>query len=104
MTIVSPDAIFQVASGFMASKHLYVANELRLFEHLAEGPMTLDALAQRIGVPCRRLRITVDAMVALGFIERQNDYYQNSLVATSYLSGRTSPDLRPFLHFWNRIS
>jgi hypothetical protein len=104
MPIVPPDAIFQVASGFMASKHLYVANELRLFEHLAEGPMTLDALAQRIGIPCSRLRITVDAMVALGFIDRQNGYYQNSLVAASYLSGRTSPDLRPFLHFWNRIS
>ena len=88
----------------MASKHLYVANELGLFEHLAEGPMTLDHLAQRMGVPRRRLRITTDAMVALGFVERQNDRYQNSPVAATFLSGRTSPDLRSFLRFWNRIS
>ncbi len=33
MTSVTPDSIFQVASGFMASKHLYVANEVGLFEH-----------------------------------------------------------------------
>ena len=34
MTSVTPDSIFQVASGFMASKHLYVANEVGLFEHI----------------------------------------------------------------------
>lgn len=39
MTSVTPDSIFQVASGFMASKHLYVANEVGLFEQLAEGPL-----------------------------------------------------------------
>jgi hypothetical protein len=30
----TPDSIFQVASGFMASKHLFVATEIGLFEHI----------------------------------------------------------------------
>ena len=42
MTTVTPDSIMQVASGFMASKHLFVANEVGLFECLAEGQATLD--------------------------------------------------------------
>ena len=41
MTQVAPDSILQVASGFMASKHLFVANEVGLFGHLADGPCTL---------------------------------------------------------------
>ena len=43
---VAPDPIFQVASGFMAAKHLFMANEFGLFEKLAEGPATLDTLAE----------------------------------------------------------
>jgi hypothetical protein len=79
MTDVTPDLIFQVANGFMAAKHLFVANEIGLFEALADSPATLDDLAQRTGIPCRTLRILADAMVALGFVERQGDLYRNSV-------------------------
>jgi len=98
------DSIFQVASGFMASKHLYVANEVGLFKHLADGPVTLDELSQRIGVPCHNIRVLADAMVVIGFVERQGDSYQNGPVASTFLSGRTAADLRPLLRFWNKIS
>ena len=73
MTNVTPDSIFQVASGFMASKHLFVANEVGLFEGLAEGPKTLDELSARTGIPERTIRILADAMVALGFVERHDE-------------------------------
>ena len=62
--VVAPDPIFQIASGFMAAKHLFVVNEVGLFEELAEGPATLDELVRRSGVPRRTLRILADAMVA----------------------------------------
>ena len=90
MADVTPDLIFQVANGFMAAKHLFVANEIGLFEALADAPATLDDLAQRTGIPRRTLRILADAMVALGFLERQGDLYQNSLVAV-HLSERSDP-------------
>jgi len=37
MADVKPDPIFQVASGFLAAKHLFVAVEIGLFEKLAQG-------------------------------------------------------------------
>ena len=101
---VVPDSIFQIASGFMAAKHLFVANEIGLFTSLAEGPATLDDLARRTGVARRRLRVLADAMVALALVDRQDDRYQNGPVAATFLSGRTPADLRPFLRFWNRLS
>ena len=104
MTDVTPDSIFQVASGFMASKHLFVANEVGLFEDLAEGPKTLDELSARTGIPERTIRILADAMVALGFVERQDDRYRNGPVAATFLTGRTPADLRPFLRWWNHMS
>jgi len=104
MADVTPEPIFQVASGFMAAKHLFVANEVGLFEQLAEGPATLDELAERTGISRRRLRILADAMVVLGFLERHGDSYQNAPIAATFLTGRTPADLRPFLRFWDLLS
>ena len=39
---VAPDPIFQFATGFMATKHLFMANEVGLFEKLSDGPAILD--------------------------------------------------------------
>jgi SAM-dependent methyltransferase len=103
MTDVTPARIFEVATGFMAAKHLFVANEVGLFEKLTEGPATLDELTERIGIPRRTTRIVVDAMVALGFVERQGDRYQNGPVADSFLSGRAPTDLRLLLRYFNRL-
>jgi hypothetical protein len=75
-----------------------------LFEKLADRPLTLDELAKDLSIPPRTARITADAMVALGFLEKQDDRYRNSSVSQTFLSGKTPADLRPFLRFWNHIS
>ncbi len=100
----SPELIFSIATGFMATKLLFVANEFGLFEKLATGPANLDELARRAKIPRRTLRIVIDALVALGLVETQGSSYRNSPVAETFLSGQSSHDLRPFLRFWNRVS
>jgi O-methyltransferase domain/Dimerisation domain len=104
MNDTTPDLILQTAVGFMMSKHLFAANDLGLFEKLADRPLTLDELAKDLGIPPRTARITADAMVALGFLEKQDDRYRNSSVSQTFLSGKAPADLRPFLRFWNHIS
>jgi SAM-dependent methyltransferase len=94
----------QIASGFMAAKHLFAASELGLFEALADAPAGIDALAARVGLTRRAARISVDAMVALGLLERDGDFYRNSPVAAAFIAGRSLTDLRPLLRFWDKIS
>ncbi len=101
---MDPAPIFKIATGFMAAKHLFAANELGLFAALADSPATLEALAARCGLTPRATRISADAMVALGFLERDGDAYRNSPVAATFLSGRTPADLRPLLRFWDKVS
>jgi SAM-dependent methyltransferase len=101
---VTPDQIFQLAQGFMASKHLFAASELGLFEALGEGPVDLAGLAARTGLTPRTARISADAMVALGLVERHADRYANTSVAAAFLAGRTPADMRPLLKFWDRLS
>ncbi|SDI19988.1 O-methyltransferase [Actinokineospora alba] len=102
--VVTPDRIFEIAQGFMASKHLFAASELGLFEALGEGPADLDGLAARTGLPRRTARISADAMVAIGLLERHGDRYANSQVSAAFLAGATPADFRPLLKFWDRLS
>ncbi len=101
---VAPDLIFQLATGFMAAKHLFVANEVGMFEKLSDGPATLDELAKRTGLPRRTTRIVADAMTALGLVVRDADRYRNGPIASLYLSRQSLVNLSPFLRFWNRLS
>ena len=103
-TDVSPEPIMRLASGFMAAKHLFAASELGIFEALADSAATLDALAARTGLTPRAARISADAMVALGMLERDGDKYRNAPTASHFLSGSTPVDLRPLLRFWDQIS
>jgi SAM-dependent methyltransferase len=104
MSHVTPDTIFQLLSSHMTAKYLFVANEMRLFETLAQRPMTLEHIAERTGVPQRTMRILVDALVATGFLERRDQLYCNGPVTATFLSGSTTaPDLRPVLRLWNHI-
>lgn len=100
----TPDPIFQIASGFMASKDLFIATEVDLFRHISDSGSTLDDLSASSKVPRRTLRMIVDAMVALGLVERRGDLYWNSPATAAFLSGRTGADLRPMMRFLNRLS
>jgi SAM-dependent methyltransferase len=101
---VTPEPIQKLAAGFMAAKHLFAANELGLFEALADSPTDIDGLAARTGLTRRAARISADAMAALGMVERDGDVYRNGPVAAAFLTGRTPADLRPLLRFWDKIS
>jgi predicted O-methyltransferase YrrM len=102
--VPDPEPVLRIASGFMAAKHLFAANELGLFECLADGPADLTTLAARTGLPERSARISADAMVALGLLAHDAAGYRNTPATQFFLAGTTPADLRPFLRFWDRIS
>ena len=100
----TPEPILETALGFMAAKFLFVAEEIGLFEALADAPGDLGQVAQRISVTARTSRMVADAMVSLGLLEKQDGIYSNGASAAAFLSGRPDTGLRPALRFLNRIS
>jgi len=93
----SPELVMRLGTSFMVTKHLVAAAQAGLFEALGDRQLTLEELAQRAGIPRRTARISADAMVALGVLERDGEHYRNSAVAERFLSGRHAGDLRPWL-------
>ena len=104
MPNVAPEPTMQIAMGFMATKFLFVASEIGLFEALATGPKTLEELAKRITASSRTVEIVAAAMVSLGLIEQEGIHYRNSVVAAAFLAGKPGHDLRPMLRYFDGLS
>jgi hypothetical protein len=73
-----PDQILQIGMGFWASKILLSAVELELFTELARRPGTVPELSARLGLHPRSARDFLDALLALGFLERREGTYSNT--------------------------
>jgi Dimerisation domain len=85
------DRIMQVGTGFWASKTLLSAVELELFTRLAEGPADLQTLTARLGLHPRSARDFLDALVALGFLERSGGEYSNTAPPISFSTNASPP-------------
>lgn len=66
-----PSRILEVGFGFWGSKVLLTAVELELFTTLGDQAMTGEALGQALGLHPRGIWDFFDALVALGFLNRE---------------------------------
>lgn len=67
---VDPSRIMQIGSGFFATKTLLSAVELGLFTSLAREPKSGKAIERELGLNPRATADFLDALVALGFLQR----------------------------------
>jgi hypothetical protein len=82
----APDRILEIGHSFRASKTLLSAVELGVFTALADGPLDLETLGTKVGIHPRGARDFLDALVALGMLDRQVDgTYLNTSEADHYL-------------------
>src|SRR5262245_65935476 len=86
----TPEHILQVGLGFWASKTLLSAVEMGVFTELAEHPGDLEQVRRRLGLHPRSAADSLDALVALGFLERREGVYRNT-PATDLFLDRDQP-------------
>lgn len=75
---LSPEKILSLGLGFWSSKTLLSAVELGVFTALAEAPADAETLRLRLGLHPRSARDFLDALVALGMLEREGGIYRNT--------------------------
>jgi O-methyltransferase/methyltransferase family protein len=97
----SPDRIEQVAFGFMASKVLFSAIEFGLFTELAKTPLDANEIQVRLKLHPRSVRDFLDALVALGMLDRQGAIYSNSVEADFYLDRAKPTYIGNLFEMWN---
>lgn len=105
------DSILKMVRGFMASRVVISAAELDLFTLLAPKSLTADGVADAIGADLRGLTILLDALCALGFLEKADGAYRTEPSAVPLLSADAPASILPIvLHMgsvwrnWSRIT
>ncbi len=106
------DYIMQVAFGFWSSKVLLSAVEMEVFTELAKRPEDLQTLTARLGLHPRPARDFLDALVALGFLERKDGKYSNTESTAFFLDKRKPSYAGGLLEmanhrlygFWNNLT
>jgi hypothetical protein len=88
MSEPSADHIMKVGTGFFATKTLLSAVELEVFTELAKHPENLADISARLGLHPRSANDFLDALVALGFLERRNGTYYNTPDTDFFLDKR----------------
>jgi SAM-dependent methyltransferase len=86
---VSPARIMEVGAGFWSSRTLLTAVEFDVFTLLGKGLATADELNQTLRFQERGLRDFLDALLSLGFLERDGDgenaTYRNTADTAEFL-------------------
>lgn len=108
----SPEHILQTGMAFMASKTLLSAVEMELFTELAKHPEDLETLTGRLGLHPRSSRDLMDALVAMGFLERHDGVYSNTPSTDlfldkrkpSYIGGILEMANRRLFSHWNKLT
>lgn len=85
---LSPEHILQIGFAFWGSKTLLCAVEMEIFTELARRPGTLEDLQGRLGLHRRSARDFLDALVALGFLDRVGGVYCNTPATERFLDKR----------------
>ncbi len=85
---LTPERILQTGLAFWASKTLLSAIEMGVFTELAHGPEGFEALSGRLGLHPRSSRDFLDALVAIGFLQRDGDRYANTPETDLFLDRR----------------
>ena len=84
-SITNVRELSELAYGFIASKVLFSALNARVFDRLADGPRSIDALAATTGIAGHRLDTLLTACVSIGLVERRRNAFVNAPASQQYL-------------------
>jgi hypothetical protein len=108
---LAPDRILQIGFGFWGTKTLLTAIELGLYTELAKAPLDAAQVTERFKFHPRGVADFLDALVAMGLLDRKGTKYRNTpetalfldRAKPSYIGGMLEMCSRRLYKFWNDL-
>src|SRR3981189_3164328 len=105
---LDPSHIMEVGTGFWPSKTVLSAVELDLFSHLGAESISGEEVGARLALHPRAIYDFLDALVALGFLEREgegtNGRHRHSAETAAFLDKQSPTYVGGFLEMCNARS
>lgn len=93
--------ISRIAYGFVGSRALFAALDLDVFSRLSGQPKTLDALARESDIAANRLLALLTALVSVGLLEKDGEFYANAPASETFLVRGAPKDFGDYLRVVN---
>ncbi len=91
------DDLLNLAREYQPACILAAAAELEIFDLLADGDSTAEAVAGQIGADIRATTMILDALAALAIIEKRGERYHLSMPAARLLQAESPETVLPML-------
>jgi SAM-dependent methyltransferase len=92
----TPESLLALSRAFQESRVLLTGAELNVFTHLSREALTAGALAARLGADPRALATELDALAAMGVLDKTGETYRTANDAAC-LSGDAPDSILPML-------
>ncbi|KAM3934287.1 putative bifunctional dTTP/UTP pyrophosphatase/methyltransferase protein isoform 1-T2 [Leptodactylus fuscus] len=94
--------INELLDGFKASKTLFAASKLKVFDKLKDkGALKAMEIADKINASVHGTERLLDACVALGLLEKTHQVYSNTELANTYLVSDAEFSIQEFIMYSN---
>ncbi len=90
----------KILQGFQLARIVMTANELNLFDAIAESPVTAEEAATRLSLSPRGTRRLLNALVALGIASRSGDAFMLAAEYRPFLTAEGDKSMKQ----WIRLS
>lgn len=90
-TIWTPPQLLELSGGYWSTCALHAGVKLNVFTPLSAASLAAEVLALRIDCDNRGLAMLLNALAAMGLLEKKGESYNATPFAAKFLS-RTSPD------------
>lgn len=98
-----PTPVLDLLNAFRTSAAMFAAVSLGIFDHLAGGPLDLDALAARLPANSDALGRLLDVCASLGLLSRQGNRYANTPAASAYLCKDSPARMTGYITYSDRV-
>ncbi|XP_075052595.1 putative bifunctional dTTP/UTP pyrophosphatase/methyltransferase protein [Mixophyes fleayi] len=105
-----PSKIYELLDGFKASKTLFAASKLKVFDKLKDkGALKAMEIADKINASVDGTERLLDACVALGLLEKTHQVYNNTDIANTYLVSDSEYSIHGYImhcndHLWSHFT
>jgi acetylserotonin N-methyltransferase len=103
ITKPDPGIVLDLLQAFRCSKAMFAAVSLGVFDALSAGPKPLRILADELKANPEALERLLDACIGLQLLDRSDQGYRNTLVASTYLCCNSPHRLTGYIHYSNDV-
>ncbi len=98
-----PSIVLELLTAFRSSKVMFAAVSMGVFDALSAGPASINDLADEVKAHRGALERLLDACVGLQLLRRDGDRFENTPIATDYLTTASPRRLTGYINYSNAV-